>query len=103
MGDEKVPVVTPVVTPGEETTEHAAAKSGSFWSILTIVLGAATMIGSAVLPSLGTNSKAGIIAGAVIGCVGIVTKCLVDLGYIKSRTEVKVSANEATSQGTKPY
>lgn len=79
---------------GVETTEYAQAKSGSAWAIVATVLGLVTTIGSAALQHFGTESTAGIIAGAAIAVIGIVSKCFVDLGYIKSRTDVKVAAEE---------
>lgn len=83
------------VKAGVETSEFKAAKSVSAWGTVATVLGIILTFGSAVLPALGGG--AGIIIGAVIVVAGIVQKTLAELGYIKSRTEVKVAASlEAT-------
>ncbi|MCK6376016.1 MAG: hypothetical protein L6Q69_18220 [Zoogloea sp.] len=86
------------VKKGVETTEWVAAKSGRFWSILTTVIGLVTTVGSMVVETLGHDSKAGIVAGAAIAVVGIVMKTLNNLGYIKSRTEVKVASSENATE-----
>lgn len=77
------------VKPGVETTEYEVAKSGSFWGVVSIVLGAVVMIGSVVADFAGADSKIGILVGGVIGVVGAVQKLLTDRGYISSRTQVK--------------
>jgi len=80
------------ITPGKDTTEYKEAKSGSVWGIVAMILGMLLTIGATVAESLGTDSRIGIIAGAVIAVAGIAEKTLVSLGYIKSRTEVKKAA-----------
>lgn len=80
------------VTAGVETTEHKVAKSAEVWGSIATILGMIMSMGSAVLPALGDNSRIGIIAGVLIAVAGILHKSLVQLGYIKSRTEVKVAA-----------
>ena len=80
------------IKPGKDTTEYKEAKSGSVWGIVAMVLGMLLTIGATVAESLGTDSRIGIIAGAVIAVAGIAEKTLVSLGYIKSRTEVKKAA-----------
>ena len=93
-GQNQDPVVAaPDVKPGEQTTEHAAMQSGSAWGIVTIVLGALTTVATAA-GSLGQDTKVGIIAGAVLAMVGAATTCLVKLGYIKARADVKVAASQ---------
>jgi len=79
---------------GELTTEYKVAKSNGFWGVFSFVIGSAIVVGTMVMPALQTDSKASIIAGGVIAALGILQKTLVGLGYVKSRTEVKVKATE---------
>ena len=81
------------ITPGKDTTEYKEAKSGSVWGIVAMILGMLLTIGATVAESLGTDSRIGIIAGAVIAIFGLIQKSLVELGYIKSRTEIKAAAS----------
>lgn len=85
-------IMTEIKT-GVQTTEFKIAQNSSKWGAIAMVLGAVTTIGSTLLPALGANSKIGIMAGAVIAFAGIVQKTLVDLGYIKGRSDVKVAAS----------
>lgn len=80
------------VKEGVETSEKKVADSASRWGVIATVIGAVISIGSIAIPALGDGSRIGIIAGAIIALAGIVQKTLVSLGYIKSRTEVKVAA-----------
>ena len=77
------------VKPGHETTEFKVAKSAGTWGVVATVLGTVIAMGSEVLAQVGSSSAVGLIVGAVVAVAGIVTKLLVSLGYIKSRTEVK--------------
>ena len=79
------------VTPGKETSEHAVAKSGSTWAIVAMVIGLLTTVGTSVAASFGADTKTGIIVGAVVAGLAIFQKTVTDLGYIKSRTDVKVA------------
>ena len=79
------------VEPGKDTSELKEAKSASVWGIVAMLLGTLVTIGGAVADSLGSDSKAAIIAGAVVATAGILQKTFVSLGYIKSRTDVKVA------------
>lgn len=84
-----VPTPTPTPTPGRETSEYAVSKNAGTWSTVAVILGAIVTIGSSVLDQVGANSTIGIIVGGVVAIAGVVTKTLVSLGYIKSRTELK--------------
>lgn len=80
------------VKTGIETSEYKVAKSGSFWSTLTIVLGAVIAVGSVVTGIFGADSTVGLVVGAVVTVVGNIQKLLTDKGYIASRTAVKEAA-----------
>lgn len=82
------------IKDGVETSEFKTAKSGSFWGIVSIVIGAIISVGSFISEMAGNDTKLGIIVGGVIGVVGGVQKILTDRGYIASRTAVKVAASE---------
>ena len=81
------------VTPGVETSEHKVAKSGSLWGSIATILGLVLTFGSSIILVLGEGSNIGVIAGAIVTAAGIAQKTLVQLGYIKSRAEVKVAAS----------
>lgn len=79
-------------THGKETTEFRAARSSSTWGMIAMVLGVVVAIGSQVIGVLTElNPTWGTIAGGIIAVAGVIEKTLVDLGYINSRTEVKVN------------
>lgn len=79
--------------PGQETTEYRAARSGSAWGVMAIIIGVIGGVAAAVIEAGGgENSTVGIIAGAVVAIAGIVLKTLSTLGYISSRTQVKVES-----------
>ena len=79
------------VKPGVQTSEAAVAKTAIGWSILGMVLGLITTVGASVAEFFGHDTKAALIAGAVITAAALLSKTLVSLGYIKSRTDVKVA------------
>lgn len=81
-----------IVKPGETTTEYRAARSAGAWGVVSMVLGIVMAGASAVLQAAGSDTKAGILAGAAMAIAGTVSKTLAELGYIKSRTDVKVAA-----------
>lgn len=81
------------VKPGEFTTEYQAARNGSFWGIVAMVLGVVVSLGSTLVDALGGHSRIGIVVGGIIAALGVIQKTLVDLGYIKSRTDVKAAAS----------
>lgn len=67
-----------------------------------MILGFIMASGSEILVALGVtaDSKFGIIAGVVIMVAGQISKALVSLGYIKSRADVKVAAENANAKAT---
>lgn len=79
----------PKIKPGSQTSEYDRAKSGGAWGGVAMTLGTLLSIGSVVAQAFDVGSTAGIIAGAVIASAGIFQKMLTDLGYIKSRTDIK--------------
>jgi len=79
------------VEPGKDTSEYKEAKSASVWGIVAMLLGTLITIGGAVAEALGTDTKSAIIAGAIVATAGVLQKTFVSLGYIKSRSDVKVA------------
>ena len=86
------------VKPGVETSEYKEAKSASTWGIVAMVLGTLVTIGGAVADALGTDATAGIICGAVVAVAGTLQKTFVSLGYIKSRTDIKMVAEDEAAE-----
>ena len=75
---------------GMHTTEYERAKSGGTWGIVALVFGLLMTMLAAIIPQVsGTSETAGIVAGMALSGLGVLQKGLTDLGYIKSRTEVK--------------
>lgn len=83
------------IKPGLETTEYEKSQQANVWSIIGLTLGALLSLGGMILPGLEEGSTAAIIVGACISVISIIQKALTDLGYIKSRTEVKTTAEIA--------
>ena len=84
------------VKPGTETTEYKVAKSTGVWGIVTAICGLVVTTGSAVADALGADTTIGIIVGGIVGIAGVIMKSSSSLGYVKSRTDVKVAAEKAT-------
>lgn len=77
------------VTPGTQTTEYQVTKGSNAWSIVGLVIGLLITAGAAVAEALGAETNGGIIVGAGVSIAAILQRTFVDLGYIKSRTDVK--------------
>jgi hypothetical protein len=79
--------------PGIETTEYKVASNAGRWAIASWILGTLVAYGpqlvAAVSDVAGIDSPWGPIAGAAIAILGTIRGLFVELGYIKSRTEVK--------------
>ena len=85
MGEE---VQVPGVKPGAETSEYKELQSSKLWSTIGTLLGVVISVGSMYQPA--GDTKAGIVVGALLAVVSIGYRTLVQLGYIKSRTDIKV-------------
>lgn len=82
------------VKPGSKTTEYQQAQKASTWGIVGLILGGIIAVGPGLVDKFwgaNQNSAAYIAAGGALSVVSILYKMLVDLGYIKSRTDVKVA------------
>lgn len=91
---------TPAVIAGATTTEYKVAQKAEIWGIVSIVLGLVISIGSLIAEGFGSNTQVGVWAGMAITIAGKIQQTLTALGYIKSRTDVKVAASLPTT--TKP-
>ena len=89
-------VPTDTITPGIQTSEYQQAKSSSLWGTIGTVLGA--VVAMTPLVDASGSSKFAAIAGAIIAAASIAMKTLTTLGYIKSRTDVKITATSAKSE-----
>ena len=74
---------------GNETTEFKKTKSSTTFAYVGMVLAGILAIVPKLLGLVEEGSSIAIIGASVIAIIAIGQKCLVDLGYIKSRTEVK--------------
>jgi hypothetical protein len=95
MAEEKV---TEAVKAGAETTEYARTKSASVWGTVGMILGAIVAFGPQVMAQIGgvvgESNQAYLIGGLVLSISSVVYKFGIDAGYIQSRTNVKVKAEE---------
>ena len=78
---------------GKETTEFKKSKSATIFAYVGIVLGGLIAFGPKLLGIVEEGSTTGVIGGCIIAVSATIQKCLTDLGYIKSRTDVKVTEN----------
>jgi len=81
------------VKPGVETSEFKVAKASGFFAYFSVIAATVIAYGPQVMGWLPEGSTAGIIVAAVLGGIGVAQKLFVDLGYLKSRTDVKVQAD----------
>lgn len=81
------------IKPGKYTSEYQVAKKGKGWAIVGTVIGMVITLGSAVAQALGSDTTAGVIAGAVISVTAIIQRLFTDLGYIGGRSAVKAAAS----------
>ena len=84
------------ITPGTQTSEYQQAKSSSLWGTIGTVLGA--IVAMTPLVDASGSSKFAALAGAIIAAASIAMKTLTTLGYIKSRTDVKITATSAKAE-----
>ena len=82
------------VKPGVETTEFKEAQQGQVMSIIGMVLGILMVYAPKILELTPEDSKYAVIGGAVVTVASVVHDTLVKLGYINSRTQVKVAAEK---------
>lgn len=85
------------VKPGKDTTEFQQTKSAKVWAIVGTVLGLILQVGGGLLATLTEQGLTGtyiIIGGFVLQAIALAQKALIDLGYINSRTQVKVAAEK---------
>ncbi|MFH1738992.1 MAG: hypothetical protein ABIH23_08270 [bacterium] len=83
-----------MATDGKTTSEYEVTQSASSTGILVVILGAIVAIGPEVMNAVfggNMDSKVAIICGAIIAIGGTLLKTLTSLGYVKSRTDVKVA------------
>ncbi|MCE5229022.1 hypothetical protein LLG95_05435 [bacterium] len=89
------------VKPGSETTEYRQARQANTWGIVGLILGGIIAVGPGLVDKFwgaNQNSVAYIAAGGALSVVSVIYKMLVDLGYIKSRTDVKVAQQLGSEQ-----
>jgi len=84
----------PDTKPGSETSEYAVVKQAKFFAYFSVVAALVATYGPQILGWLPEGGKASYILGAVIAGVAVVAKLFVELGYMKSRTDVKTRTPE---------
>lgn len=82
---------------GRETSEYEQAKSAGVMGWVALILGVLTTQGALLLEKISAGHEGAtwaIVAGAVVAFAGLVQTTLAKLGYIKSRSDVKVAAEK---------
>ena len=90
---------TAEVKPGNQTSEYGLAQKAGIWGVVGLILGFVVQIGPSIMDQVfgtDTQSIGYIIAGCIMQVASIAYKLFVDLGYIKSRTDVKAAATFGT-------
>ncbi len=82
------------IKSGSKTTEFKKTKEATWTFYISMALGLLIAHGPALVGNLDSGSLYAVIAGAAVAMAGIGQKMLIDLGYIKSRTDVKVSNDQ---------
>ena len=81
------------VKPGAETSELKRVHSANIFAYFGVIAAFVATYGPQIMGWLPEGKAPSYILGAVIGGVAILQKLMVELGYIKSRTDVKTNAN----------
>jgi nicotinamide riboside transporter PnuC len=85
-----IPDNVTLLTPGNETSEYSMAANAQGVATVVTVIGALTPIVQPLVDA-GGDSRWAIIAGSVLAVLGILSKCLMSLGYAKARSDQKTS------------
>lgn len=92
------------IKAGQDTTEYKETKSAGIWGVVGMVLGVFLAVGAPLIERLsdaqavgelaqdgGGQSIAYVILGGLLAIASVLYKMLVTLGYIRSRTDVKLA------------
>ncbi len=91
------PILDQVLKPGEISSEYKAMKSATLGARIMWGLGLVGLVAGSVAACFGATTKLGVIAGAIATVAGIGAEVLVNLGYAKSRSDVKSAASSAAA------
>lgn len=76
---------------GKNTSEYKVTKQATYFAYISLILALIVAKGPEMLGWVPTDGIWDEVLAAVIGFAGVLQKLLIDLGYIKSRTEIKKS------------
>ncbi len=81
-------------TQGNTTSEYQVTQGANTWGAIGIILGAIVAFGPTIMERLSgvvpEGSTAYVVCGAIISVASLLYRTLVSIGYIKSRTEIKL-------------
>ena len=83
----------PKLKAGAETTEYKKTKEANWTLYFSMALGLIIAYGPSLAGKLEYGSTYAVVAGAVVALAGIGQKMMIDLGYIKSRTDLRITDN----------
>ena len=86
------------IKPGETTSENKVTKSMQFFAYFATIASLVATYGPKLIDSLPDGGTATAIVAAVVSGTAVLAALFTSLGYIKSRTDVKVSADASPSE-----
>ena len=91
-------------TDGKQTSEYAVTQGANTWGAVGIILGAVVAFGPTIIERLSgvipEGSKTYVVCGAIISVASLIYRTLVTVGYIKSRTEIKLLDSTIATDGS---
>ena len=78
-----------MATSGKETTEYKQVQNSNLFNDIFAACGVIIAVGSSLGGLIGPTSQVGVAAGILVTIASVISKTLVQTGYIKGRSEVK--------------
>ena len=82
------------ITPGAQTSEFRVAQQANLWGIINTVLGFIVIIGPQLvtIPAVANNAKWLSAIGGLVTLASIISRALVQQGFIQGRNDLKLAA-----------
>lgn len=90
---------TQAVAPGVVSTEYERTVAGGWWGAVLMAVGALVAASETIVNfAAGMDSHAGQVVGMLMAIIGAIYKAVLEMGYIASRSQIKVSAATGAAQ-----